>query len=91
LSSCRFVLLYGDVEFRPQLVLCKTTKNLIKIKIVGLKMTRILEQRGSFNFKIEQVIELESLGISPNKTNERNDELEISWLLELLKEALYQI
>ena len=54
-------------------------------------MTRILEQRGSFNFKIEQVIELESLGISPNKTNERNDELEISWLLELLKEALYQI
>jgi hypothetical protein len=39
---------------------------------------------------IEQVIELESLGISPNRTNECNDEIEISWLIELLKQGLYE-
>lgn len=37
----------------------------------------------------EQLIELESLGISVNKTNELNDLEEISWLVELQKEALY--
>jgi hypothetical protein len=39
---------------------------------------------------VEQLVELESLGISPNKTNELNDAEEISWLIELLKEALYK-
>ena len=29
-------------------------------------------------------------GISPNKTNECNDDNEISWLIELLKQALYE-
>jgi hypothetical protein len=39
---------------------------------------------------VEQLAELESLGISPNKTNECNDDNEISWLIELLKQALYE-
>jgi hypothetical protein len=39
---------------------------------------------------VEQVIELESLGISPNRTNDCNDENEISWLIELLKQDLYE-
>jgi hypothetical protein len=39
---------------------------------------------------VEQVIELESLGISPNRTNECNDDTEISWLIELLKQDLYE-
>jgi hypothetical protein len=39
---------------------------------------------------VEQLVELESLGISPNKTNELNDIEEISWLIELLKEGLYE-
>jgi hypothetical protein len=38
----------------------------------------------------EQLIELNSLGISVNKTNELNDIEEISWLIELLKEGLYE-
>jgi hypothetical protein len=40
---------------------------------------------------VEQLMELESLGISPNKTNECNDENEISWLIELLKEDLFRL
>jgi hypothetical protein len=40
---------------------------------------------------VEQLVELESFGISPNKTNECNDESEISWLIELLKEHLFQL
>jgi hypothetical protein len=39
----------------------------------------------------EQLIELNSLGISVNKANELNDELEISWLIELLKQDLYDL
>jgi hypothetical protein len=39
---------------------------------------------------VEQVIELESLGISPNRTNDLNDENEISWLIELVKQDLYE-
>ena len=39
---------------------------------------------------VEQLVELESLGISPNKTNDCNDENEISWLIELLKQDLYE-
>jgi hypothetical protein len=39
---------------------------------------------------VEQLVELESLGISPNKTNECNDDNEISWLIELLKQVLYE-
>jgi hypothetical protein len=39
---------------------------------------------------VEQVIELESLGISPNRTNELNDDCELSWLIELLKQDLYE-
>jgi hypothetical protein len=39
---------------------------------------------------VEQLVELESLGISPNKTNELNDLEEVSWLIELLKERLYE-
>jgi hypothetical protein len=40
---------------------------------------------------VEQLMELESLGISPNRTNECNDENEISWLIELLKQDLYDL
>jgi hypothetical protein len=34
--------------------------------------------------------ELESLGISPNKTNELNDQKEVSNLTENIKQTLYQ-
>jgi hypothetical protein len=38
----------------------------------------------------EQLIELNSLGIGVNKTNELNDIEEISWLIELLQEGLFE-
>jgi hypothetical protein len=38
----------------------------------------------------EQLVELRSLGISPNRTNEFNDTSEITGLIELVKQALYE-